>query len=58
MDSAVTVNWTRKQESIFQLGKIQGALISLEKTGNFTQNTGNLDTEKLGKTPRKLREIC
>ena len=38
-----------KHEGIFQPGKSQGILIRLEKSGNFSQNTGksgNCDTGK------------
>ena len=31
-----------KWDTIFQSGKSQGILIRLEKSGNFTQNTGKL----------------
>ena len=31
-----------KQESIFQSGKSKGILLRLEKSGNFTQNTGKI----------------
>ena len=42
-----------KWEGIFQSGKSQGILLRLEKSGNFTQNTG-----KIEKKTGKVREIC
>ena len=38
-----------KWEGIFQSGKSQGILSRLEKSGNFTQNTGKIRQHKTGK---------
>ena len=53
--------WLEKQESIFQSGKSQGILLRLEKSGNFTQNTGKIRKKlywKIEKILEKVREIC
>ena len=50
-----------KWEGIFQSGKSQGILSRLEKSGNFTQNTGKIGKNYTGKLKRileKVREIC
>ena len=38
-----------KWEGIFQSGKSQGILLRLEKSGNFTQNTGKIILENFFK---------
>ena len=38
-----------KRETIFQSGKSQGILLTLEKSGNFTQNTGKSEKDRLKK---------
>ena len=43
-----------KWAGIFQSGKSQGILSRLEKSGNFTQNTGKIKKSYTG----KVREIC
>ena len=40
--NAMVPTETGKQEGIFQSGKSQGILSRLEKSGNFTQNTGKI----------------
>ena len=50
-----------KWEGIFQSGKSQGILSRLEKSGNFTQNTGKIGKKlywKIEKNTGKVREIC
>ena len=45
-----------KWEGIFQSGKSQGILSRLEKSGNFTQNTGKIRTNYTGKLKRILEK--
>ena len=45
-----------KCEGIFQSGKSQGILSRLEKSGNFTQNTGKLEKNYTGKLKRILEK--
>ena len=39
----------KKWEGIFQSGKSQGILTRLEKSGNFTENTGKIRKNYIGK---------
>ena len=43
-----------KWEGIFQSGKSQGILSRLEKSGNFTQNTGKIGKNYSGKLKKIL----
>ena len=45
-----------KYEGIFQSGKSQGILLRLEKSGNFTQNTGKIGKNYTGKLKRILEK--
>ena len=45
-----------KWEGIFQPGKSQGILSRLEKSGNFTQNTGKIRKNCTGKLKRILEK--
>ena len=46
----------KKLESIFQSEKSQGILLRLEKSGNFTQNTGKIRKKYTGKLKRILEK--
>ena len=45
-----------KWEGIFQSGKSQGILSRLEKSGNFTQNTGKIRKNYTGKLKKILEK--
>ena len=45
-----------KWEGIFQSGKSQGILLRLEKSGNFTQNTGKIRKNYTGKLKKILEK--
>ena len=47
---------TGKWEGIFQSGKSQGILSRLEKSGNFTQNTGKIRKKYTGKLKKILEK--